>query len=182
MATLTTKALIAQLARTEGRAEIINNQIVHFPYDDFVTSLVRGEIRVALDGYIKQTRSGYALGSTVAFIVDLPHRKSFCPHVAFYTGGELVMGFPVGAPIFAVEVRNSEDYGAEAEKAIIAKRADYFAAGTLVVWDVDTIGSDVIRSYHADAPDEPLIFRRGDIAHAEPALQGWTMKVDDMFP
>ena len=35
------------------------------------------------------------------------------------------------------------------------KRADYFAAGTLVVWDVDLLADDVVRVYRADAPDSP---------------------------
>ena len=63
-----------------------------------------------------------------------------------------------------------------------AKRADYFAAGTLVVWDVDLLGSEVIRSYQASAPDQPAIYRRGEIAGAEPALPGWSMAVDELFP
>jgi hypothetical protein len=41
---------------------------------------------------------------------------------------------------------------------------------------------DVVRSYRADAPDQPTVFRRGDTAHAEPALPGWSIPVDDLFP
>jgi hypothetical protein len=49
------------------------------------------------------------------------------------------------------------------------------------VWDVDLLSDDVIKSYHAHAPDVPRVFRRGEIADAEPAVPGWTMKVDDLF-
>jgi hypothetical protein len=35
--------------------------------------------------------------------------------------------------VFAVEVRSEDDYGPAAEKALAAKRADDFAAGTRVV-------------------------------------------------
>jgi Uma2 family endonuclease len=62
-----------------------------------------------------------------------------------------------------------------------AKRADYFAAGTLVVWDVDLLSDDVVRVYRATAPTSPTIYHRGEIAEAEPALPGWTMPVDDLF-
>jgi Uma2 family endonuclease len=62
-----------------------------------------------------------------------------------------------------------------------AKRADYFAAGTQVVWDVDLQSDDVIRSYPINNPDNPTIYRRGDLADAEPALPGWQMPVDDLF-
>jgi hypothetical protein len=61
------------------------------------------------------------------------------------------------------------------------KRADYFACGTLVVWDVDLLSPDVIKSYKASDPDNPVIFRRGDIADAEPAVLGWRMAVEELF-
>jgi hypothetical protein len=62
------------------------------------------------------------------------------------------------------------------------KRADYFAAGTLVVWDVDLLDEDVIRSYRADDPTRPTVFRRGETASAAPAVPGWVMRVDDLWP
>jgi hypothetical protein len=33
------------------------------------------------------------------------------------------------------------------------KRADYFACGTLVLWDVDLLSEDVVKSYKASNPD-----------------------------
>ena len=61
------------------------------------------------------------------------------------------------------------------------KRRDYFAAGTLVVWDVDLLGEDVVRVYYAEDPENPTVFRRGSVANAEPAVPGWRMAVDDLF-
>jgi len=91
------------------------------------------------------------------------------------------MRFPEGAPIFAVEVRSENDYGPAAERAMQTKRADYFACGTLVVWDVDLLSTDVIKVYRASDPEHPTIYRRGDMAEAEPAAPGWRMPVDDLF-
>ncbi len=91
------------------------------------------------------------------------------------------MKFYAGAPAFAAEVRSENDYGPAAEQAMAAKRGDYFAAGTLVVWDVDLLGEDVVRKYTAADPASPTVFRRGDIADAEPAVPGWRMAVDDLF-
>jgi Uma2 family endonuclease len=62
-----------------------------------------------------------------------------------------------------------------------AKRADYFACGTLVVWDVDLLSPDVIKAYRAAQPDRPIIYRRGEIADAEPAVPGWRIPVDALF-
>jgi Uma2 family endonuclease len=63
-----------------------------------------------------------------------------------------------------------------------AKRADYFAAGTRVVWDVDVLEDDLVRVYRAADPANPMSYRRGEHAEAEPALPGWSMPVDDLFP
>jgi Uma2 family endonuclease len=118
----------------------------------------------------------------MGFLVDLPNRDSFSPDAAYYVGPGSGMRFIEGAPVFAVEVRSENDYGPRAERAIAQKRADYFAAGTLVVWDVDMLHSDAVRSYRHDDPDNPRLFRRGDLADAEPAVPGWAMPVDDLFP
>jgi Uma2 family endonuclease len=91
------------------------------------------------------------------------------------------MRFAEGAPIFAVEIRSENDCGLAAERAIAAKRADYFACSTQVVWDVDLLSPEVIKSYKISDPDNPVIFRRGDIADAEPAVPGWRMAVDELF-
>ena len=58
---------------------------------------------------------------------------------------------------------------------------DYFEAGTLVVWDVDPLAATVT-VYRAVDPFNPVVFHRGDVADAEPAVPGWTMLVDDVFP
>ena len=87
-----------------------------------------------------------------------------------------------GAPIFAVEVRNESDHGSTSDLAFAAKRLDYFAAGTLVVWDVDILQRQVVDVYRSTAPTVPTTYSRGTYAEAEPAVPGWSMPVDDLFP
>jgi hypothetical protein len=43
------------------------------------------------------------------------------------------------------------------------------------------LSEDVIKSYKASDPEHPVIFRRGDLADAEPAVPGWRLPVDDLF-
>ncbi|HEX6369235.1 MAG TPA: hypothetical protein VF006_09900 [Longimicrobium sp.] len=78
-------------------------------------------------------------------------------------------------------MRDWIDHGDEAERRMAAKRADYFAAGTQVVWDVDVLREGWVRAYHASEPEHPVVFRRGEIANAEPAVPGWRFEVDDLF-
>jgi Uma2 family endonuclease len=130
---------------------------------------------------MEKERDGYAIGDSAAFVVDLPHRKSFSPDAAWYTGEPTGGRFMEGAPPFAVEVRSEGDYGLRAEREIQARRADYFAAGTRVVWDVGVLREEEIRVYRAEAPDTPVIYRRGETAEAEPAVPGWRFPVDGLF-
>lgn len=58
---------------------------------------------------------------------------------------------------------------------------DYFDAGTQVVWDVDVVQEGVVRIYRADGSEHPTVYRRGEVAEAEPAVPGWTMPVNDLF-
>jgi Uma2 family endonuclease len=144
-------------------------------------ALAGGAIYASLRQHEKTARCGYAFPDNVGFIVDLPHRQSFSPDVAFLAGGGApTMKFVEGAPTFAVEIRSESDEGAAAEKRMARKRADYFAAGTVVVWDVDLEGPDVVRAYRKGEA-EPRIFRRGQVADAEPAVPGWTFAVDELF-
>ena len=83
--------------------------------------------------------------------------------------------------MFAAEVRSENDYGGAAERDMAIKRADYFAAGTLVVWDVDLLSDEVVRVYRSTDPGTPTVYRRGDIAGAEPAVPGWRLVVENFF-
>lgn len=175
-----TEATIEDLYQVRGKAEIINGEIVQMSPTGGLPNYAAIEITMSLREYAKRTKSGYYVGDNAAFVVNLPHRKSFSPDAAFYVG-EMTMKFFEGAPVFAVEVRSEGDYGPKAEVKMAAKRADYFATGTRVVWDVDLLGEDVVRSYSADAPERPRVFRRGEMADAEPAVPGWSMAVDDLL-
>ena len=177
-----TRATIDDLYKVEGKAELVNGEIIVWEPKGWREGFAEDEIFVALRMHIGRIGIGRAIGCCVGFQVNLPHRESFCPDAAYHLGANTGMRFLEGAPIFAVEVRSENDYGAKAEHDIAAKIADYFAAGTQVVWDVDLLSLNVIKKYSAQNPDKPQIFRRGEIADAEPAVPGWTMTVDALFP
>ena len=174
------EATIDDLYKVEGKAELVNGEIVYMSPTGGLPHYAARQITISLALYEKATGHGYAIGDNTAFVVNLPHRRSFSPDAGFYSG-KLTMKFSEGAPIFAVEVRSEGDYGLRAERQMAQKRADYFAAGTLVVWDVDLDSEDVVRVYRANAPGDPTIYQRGQLAEAEPALPGWAMPVDDLF-
>jgi Uma2 family endonuclease len=180
--TTKTQATLEDLYRLPGnrKAEIVNGEIVLMSPTGDMPGRAGGSIYVSLRG-IERRAGGRAYPDNVGFRVDLPNRKSFSPDVAFYVGKTSGMKFLDGAPVFAAEIRSENDYGKEAEIKIEAKRRDYFAAGTLVVWDVDLLSDDVVKVYRSSDPDSPKVYRRGEVAEAEPAVQGWRMPVDELF-
>ena len=176
-----TNSLIEQLMRTEGKAEIVDGQIqILMPTGDY-PNYAASEIYSSLRDYARATGEGRAVSDNAGFLCDLPKRKSFSPDAAYYTGPSGGMGFFPQPPVFAVEVRSENDYGPAAERQMAAKRADYFAAGTLVVWDVDLQNEEVVAKYSAQSPTAPQLFRRGAVADAAQAVPGWSLNVDELF-
>jgi len=176
-----TRATIEDLYKVEGKAELVHGEIVEMPPAGEDPGRASLYVATSLLAYEKRTHSGRAFGDGVGFRVNLPHRESLSPDAAYHIASRTGMRFAEGAPVFAVEVRSENDYGPGAERAMKDKRNDYFACGTLVVWDVDLLSEDVVKVYRASDPENPTIYRRGDIAEAEPAVPGWVMAVDDLF-
>ena len=174
-----TDSLIDELYRIEGKAEIVEGRIVRMNAAGGWHGWVGLKIAASLEHHEETHGGGMAFGDNVGFIVDLPNRKSFSPDAAWMPGSvdDLTLKFIEGAPSFAVEVRSENDYGPAAEKRILRKVKDYFAAGTLVVWDVDLLSDDLIKCYRATDPQHPQIFRARDTADAEPAVPQWRFPV-----
>ena len=177
-------ATLDDLYRVEGKAELIGGRVVHFMPTGFWPGSVGSEIYQSLKIHAKATGHGHATPDNVGYaVLELPStRESFCPHAAFFAGSIPArwMRFVEGAPTFAVEVRSENDYGLAAERDMAAKRADYFVAGTLVVWDVD-MRAECVHSYRAETPDQPTTYHRGAVADAEPAVPGWRLAVAEIF-
>jgi Uma2 family endonuclease len=178
------EATIEDLYRVgeDVKAELVNGELVIMTPAGGLHGYACAQICASLVEYARRTGRGMAIPDNVGFIVNLPNRRSFSPDAAFWTGRPLTPDFIEGAPVFATEVRSKDDYGPAAERALAAKRADYFAAGTIVVWDVDILDKAVICAYRSAEPATATAYGRGSRADAEPALPGWSMPVDDLFP
>ncbi len=179
------EARVADLYRVpeNGKAELVDGGLVLMSPTGGLPGRAAGRIYRSLDDYERETGAGYAFPDNVGFLVDLPGRRSFSPDAAFWIG-KLPLGgqFLNGAPVFAVEVRSENDYGPDAEISLARKRADYFASGTLVVWDVDVLRGREVRVYQPGRTAPVSVFRAGERADAEPALPGWSMPVSDLLP
>jgi Uma2 family endonuclease len=179
------RATVDDLYQTPGKAELIGGRIVTFMATGYKPGRVAFRIARSLDDHAEKIGRGVVLPDNVGFVVPLlpSGRESFSPDAAYYLGPLPAnpMRFVEGPPTLAVEVRSENDYGPAAEAEMQAKRADYFAAGTLVVWDVDPV-AELILVYRASLPTQPATFAKGQTAEAEPAVPGWRVVVDDIFP
>jgi len=180
----TKRATLDDLYGIEGKAELIGGRIVQTMGSGDLPTDVALNITVSLRAHTKAIKRGVAKSDGIGYAVPelSSGRESFSPDASYYDGPRPRnrMRFIEGPPTFGAEVRSENNYGPSAELAMAEKRNDYFEAGTLVVWDVDPI-AETIAKYTHDAPDTPAIFKRGDIADAEPAVPGWRMAVDEVF-
>jgi Uma2 family endonuclease len=181
--TTRTPVTVDELLRIVGRrrVEIVNEDLVIYLPSGHMRAYAAGEIFISLHTYARRIGIGLAVTDNATFRASRSSHVSFSPDVAYYVGPIPRMeSYPV-APVFAVEIRSVSDYDSVAEREIADKRADYFDAGTEVVWDVDLLRPDTVRKYTARSPKTPAIFRRGDVASAEPAVPGWTIPVETLF-
>jgi Uma2 family endonuclease len=172
-------ATLADLARVTDKAELIGGRIVPLIPTGHRPGLVAVRIIRRLADHA-DAAGGTAYTDNMGFTVPelSTGRESFSPDVAYYTGPPPAdaMRFVSGPPDFAVEVRSEGDFGPAAEAGMAQKRAEYFEAGTAVVWDVDPVAG-VVRRYRTGEAS-PTEFGPGTEADAEPAISGWRVSVD----
>jgi Uma2 family endonuclease len=185
MATVTpSRATLDDLLRVEGKAELIGGRIVNLMPTGHEPNQVAGRIYRRLADFVDDSGRGHAYTDNMGFTVPelRSGRESFSPDAAYFEGSipPDEMLFVAGPPAFAVEVRSRSDRGPAAERAMAAKRADYFEAGTLVVWDVDPV-AETIAVYRSASPTSPTVYTKGTFAEAEPAVSGWTIDVNWVF-
>ena len=78
-----TRATIEDLYKVEGKAELVNGEIVHLPPTGDDPGYAGDEIFVSLREYSKRTKTGRAFADNRGFHVHLPHREAFSPGVVW---------------------------------------------------------------------------------------------------
>jgi Uma2 family endonuclease len=179
-----TDSTLDDLLLIDGKAELIGGRIVPIMPTGRRPNLIAGRIFRSLAGHVDLLGIGETYTDNMGFVVPelSTGRRTFSPDVSYFVGPfpPNVMRFIDGPPTFAVEVRSEGDYGPAAEAEMAAKRADYFEAGTQLVWDVDSV-VETIRIYRAVAIETFEVYRRGQVVTAEPAVPGWHVAVDWIF-
>lgn len=179
IAPLGREATLEDLYAVEGKAELVDGRLVLMSPTSDDHNTAAGNIFYSLKTHQRENGGGRPYTDGIGFVST--ERRTFSPDTAWYVGPRSGRKVIRGIPALAVEVRSESDFGPLAEQQMAAKRAAYFDAGTLVVWDVDAFRENVIRVYRASDPDHATVYRMGELAEAEPAVPGWRFPVDELF-
>jgi hypothetical protein len=179
-------ARVADLLDIEGKAELIGGRVITFSLLTVQEARDVRKVLRSLDDHVTQSGvGGEAVGSGVAYILREPlpsGRLSFCPEVSYIAGppelGEC--GFILGAPAFAVEFGQAPREPLEPGHPFYQRLEDYFAAGTEVVWTIDS--RDLGVYYHRRGERKVSRFPWDGFAHAEPAVPGWRFPMKTLLP
>jgi len=120
----------------DGRDELVRGRRVHEPFPRPMHGHLQARIGGLLDGFVRAHGLGYVAVET-GFVLERGPDTVRGPDVAFVSraryGDTLPEHWPEFGPDLAVEVRSPSDRpGRLAEKI-----AQYFAAGTRLVWVID---------------------------------------------
>jgi Uma2 family endonuclease len=92
------QATIEELYKVDGKAELVNGEIVLMPPTGDEPGSAAFEIAASLREYAHRMGRGRAYPDGVGFHVNLPHRELFSPDAAYYVGPRTGMRFLEGAP------------------------------------------------------------------------------------
>ena len=93
-----TRATIEDLYKVEGKAELVNGEIVHMAPTGRRPGRTGGLIYSSLLQHERSHGGGTAFPDNVGFAVNLPHRESFGPDAAWDTGPILAWSFATVRP------------------------------------------------------------------------------------
>src|SRR5258708_33885777 len=93
------EATIEDLYKVDQKAELVNGEIILMSPTGSLPGYAGDEVFSSLREFSRLKGFGRAVGDNKAFVVDLPHRKSFSPDAAFstvtHTGRTLSQAAPV---------------------------------------------------------------------------------------
>ena len=174
---LITAEELERMGRSGFQYELVRGRLVQMNPPNHEHGRVAVEVAAALLQFVRTDRLGSVVvesGYTLARNPDVVRG----PDVSFVRKGRSdyppVRGFYIGAPDLAVEVRSPDDSVAE----LLAKAAEYLAAGTELVWIIDPIETTVhVLSSGAGA----VTLGPGDALSGGTTVPGFTLSIGALF-
>ena len=131
-----------------------------------------------LSAFVRERRLGLVFAQDTGFKITTDPDTVRAPDVAFVARDRISLigtrGYAPLAPDLLAEILSPDDRAAE----VLAKIADWLAAGTALVWLVDPERSEV-RVYRQDG--SLAVLREHDSLDGEDVLPGFSCKVSDVL-
>ena len=161
------------------QAELVRGEVYLSPMPGLAHGRIVRNIFIALYQYVLARNVGEVFGDGLGYVLPELYRTNRSPDVSFIRAGTLPAAAPVkgsarAVPDLAVEVLSPSDMARKLE----TKVADYFAAGTAVVWIVDPRS----RRVTVRTPDgASRVLGEGETLDGAPVLPEFTLPVIDVF-
>ncbi len=160
-----------------GRDELVRGRLVREPFPRPIHAQVQARLCGLLDRHVRDHRLGFVGGET-GFVLERDPDTVRGPDVAFLSraraGDTLPDRWPEYGPDLAVEIRSPSDRrGRLAEKI-----AQYFAAGTRLVWVIDPRARTAV-VYHS--PGDARLLHAGAELEGEDVVPGFRVSLREVF-
>ena len=81
-----TRATLEELSKVEGKAELVDGEIVFMSPTGGIPGIASALIAASLVQYVRQTKTGWGVGDNVGFRVHLPRRETLSPDARSSSG------------------------------------------------------------------------------------------------
>ena len=187
-----TEADLDRVRRETGRlCELLDGTLVEKAEMSWFAGSVAAELILLLGNWLNANpapdgrRRGFMAGAD-GFVrlngVGMVTPRLRAPDVSYvsrdrFPGGVVPRrGYPTLAPDLVVEVLSPGNTDEEMRQ----KRANFFAAGTVRVWQIDPL-AETAETFDPAAPDEPVPVPAGGTLEAGAALPGFAVRLSDLF-
>ncbi len=159
------------------RDELSRGRLVREPGPGQEHGRVQARLVEVLGAYVREQRLGYVVSES-SFVLERHPDTVRGPDVAFVARARYGVAPPKGyaefPPDLAVEVLSPSDRPAR----IAEKVAQYFAAGTRIVWLIDP--ADRTALVYASATDVRVL-RAGEVLDGDDVVPGFRCALDDLL-
>ncbi len=160
-----------------GRDELVRGRVVREPFPRPIHAQIQARLCELLGAHVRRKRLGI-IGGETGFMLEHDPDTVRGPDVVFLSrarfGETLPDRWPEYGPDLAVEIRLPSDR----RRKLAEKIAQYFAAGTRLVWVIDPKARTVV-VYHS--PDDARVLRPGEELDGEEVVPGFRCRLSRLF-
>jgi Uma2 family endonuclease len=163
---------------SDFRGELVRGELIPMSPNHLIQERVSMALLVPLAQFVREARAGEVFAGNLGYVLERRPDTVRAPDVSFVSNARLAASrqnaFFEGAPDLAVEVRSRS----QRFPTLLSKIAQYFEAGTRIVWVVESMQRRVLE-YRVDGRTCELT--ESDTLDGGDVLPGFRLAVADLF-